>query len=170
MNTETITFLILAVGAVGSALLMITRRSPMLSVLYLIAHFFVLAIIYLTLQAQFIAVIQILVYAGAIMVLFLFVIMLLNLGDEKRLTEKLTTNKIIAGLVSLMVLGQISIVLLIGLPDSRTALSEKALQVGMAENIGRELFSKFLFPFEVTSILLLAAMVGVVVLAKKKFH
>src|SRR3972149_7890030 len=96
MTSESFFFYLLSVVALVSAILMITRRSPVVSVLYLILNFFSLAGLYLTLNAQFIAVIQIIVYAGAIMVLFLFVVMLLRLGDEAQLTETLNYRKLIA--------------------------------------------------------------------------
>src|SRR6267378_675399 len=98
MTVERVFFYLVAVVAVTSALMMVTRRNPVQSVLFLIVNFFSLAMVYLFLQAQFIAIIQILVYAGAIMVLFLFVIMLLNLGDEQRFAEKTTVKKLIAAL------------------------------------------------------------------------
>ncbi|HCA81511.1 MAG TPA: NADH-quinone oxidoreductase subunit J, partial [Bacteroidetes bacterium] len=93
MNLETVLFYFLGAISIGSALMMVTRRSPVIAALYLILNFFALGGLYLTLHAQFIAFIQILVYAGAIMVLFLFVIMLLNLGDEKKMTEKISYKK-----------------------------------------------------------------------------
>jgi NADH-quinone oxidoreductase subunit J len=170
MTSELTIFSLLAVGAIASAILMITRRSPVVSVLYLIVHFFLLATLYLTLQAQFIAIIQILVYAGAIMVLFLFVIMLLNLSDEQRLREKITNKTIVAALFAAAMFAQIAIVFVVGTSDGPQALAPNAAEIGSVESIGKALFTKFLFPFEVTSILLLAAIVGVVVLAKKKFH
>lgn len=93
MNLETLLFYILAAVSVVSAILVVTRRNPVTSALFLVLNFFTLGGLYLTLNAQFIAVIQILVYAGAIMVLFLFVIMLLNLGNIERLSEKISIRK-----------------------------------------------------------------------------
>lgn len=147
--------------------MMVTRRSPVIAALYLILNFFALGGLYLTLHAQFIAFIQILVYAGAIMVLFLFVIMLLNLGDEKKLSEKISSKKIISAGLSFGVLMELMYVLGVSkasLPPSQFA---KATEIGTVENIGMQLFTTFLFPFEVTSILLLAAIVGAVIMAKK---
>lgn len=148
--------------------MMVTRRSPVMSAIWLIGNFFALAGLYLTLHAQFIAVIQIIVYAGAIMVLFLFVIMLLNLGDPKRLIEKISYTKIVAvGLGGGVLMELLAIVGFsnANLPHQNV---ERAIQIGTVENIGKELFSTFLFPFEITSILLLAAIVGAVILAKRK--
>ncbi|MBI4418422.1 MAG: NADH-quinone oxidoreductase subunit J [Ignavibacteriales bacterium] len=148
--------------------MVITRRSPVLAVLYLILNFFSLAGLYLTLQAQFIAVIQILVYAGAIMVLFLFVIMLLNLRDEERLTEKISVRKMIGVGLSAAVLLQVLYVLGFSGSDLPVRDVARAEELGSVESIGKALFTDFLFPFEVTSIVLIVAIVGAVILAKKK--
>lgn len=168
MTFETILFSILAVVFVGSALLTITRRNPVIAALYLILNFFCLGGLYLTLNAQFIAVIQILVYAGAIMVLFVFVIMLLNLGDEQRLAEKISLRKIFAAGLSAALL--MEVIYIVGFVDLGMPPGDlhRGVEIGTVENIGKELFTTYLFPFEVTSILLLAAIVGAVVLAKKK--
>jgi NADH-quinone oxidoreductase subunit J len=170
MGFELIIFLIVAVGAIVSAVAMVTRRNPLKSVLLLIVNFFCIAIIYLLLHAQFIAVIQVIVYAGAIMVLFLFVIMLLNLDDEKTEEKRVTPRSVIAYALSAAIL--IEILIGLGLPFAGTTKlinHEKAIEIGTVESIGRSLFTQYLFPFEITSALLLAAIVGVIVLAKKKF-
>jgi NADH-quinone oxidoreductase subunit J len=167
MTTETFFFCLLSIVALVSAILMITRRSPVVSVLYLILNFFSLAGLYLTLNAQFIAVIQVIVYAGAIMVLFLFVVMLLRLGDEARLAEPLNYRKIIA--VGLAVALFLEIAYIIGFRGGEGNLSQatNAVTIGTVESIGTEMFTHYLFPFEVTSMILLAAIVGAVVLAKR---
>lgn len=167
MNIEVVLFVILAVTFVGSGIMVITRRSPVLAVLYLILNFFALAGLYLTLQAQFIAVIQIIVYAGAIMVLFLFVIMLLNLKDEEKLIEKITVRKVLAVGLSAAVMLEVLYIIWISTPRIERDVV-KAEELGSVEAIGRALFSDFLFPFEVTSIVLIVAIVGAVILAKKK--
>jgi len=148
--------------------MVITRRNPVISALFLILNFFCLAGLYLTLNAQFIAVIQVLVYAGAIMVLFLFVIMLLNLGDEERLKEKLSFKRIFAAGLSFGLL--LELVYIVGFIDVPMPAGDfsKGVEIGTVEYIGEELFTTYLFPFEITSVLLLAAMVGAVVLAKRK--
>src|SRR5512139_3363657 len=97
---ENILILFFSLMAVVTAVIMITRRNPIKSVLFLVANFFCISAIYLLLRAQFIAIIQVLVYAGAIMVLFLFVIMLLNLQDETKLTENVTYKKMTAVLLA----------------------------------------------------------------------
>src|SRR2546422_11352035 len=96
MNFEIVLFFLVSVLAIASAVIMVTRVNPVKSVLFLIVNFFCVAVLYLLLQAQFIAVIQILVYAGAIMVLFLFVIMLLNVEDEESFSEKRALRRIAA--------------------------------------------------------------------------
>ncbi len=168
MTFEHILFFVLAGLSIGSALMMVTRRSPVMSAIWLIVNFFALAGLYLTLQAQFIAVIQIIVYAGAIMVLFVFVIMLLNLGDEKKLTEKISSRKIVAAGLSAGVLLELLAILGFSNLIFPGQNAQRSLEIGTVESIGKELFTTFLFPFEITSVLLLVAIVGAVVLAKKK--
>ena len=170
MTIESFLFYFLGAVSIGSALMMVTRRSPVIAALYLILNFFALGGLYLSLHAQFIAFIQILVYAGAIMVLFLFVIMLLNLGDSKTLNEKISFKKIIAAGLSFGVLMELLYVLGVSKVSLPPSQFEKATDIGTVEYIGMQLFTKFLFPFEVTSILLLSAIVGAVILAKKKLN
>jgi NADH-quinone oxidoreductase subunit J len=168
VNVETIFFYLLGAVFVGSALMMVTRRNPVIAALYLILNFFCLAGIYLTLHAQFIAVIQILVYAGAIMVLFVFVIMLLNLADERRLSEAMSFKKIVAAGLSIVLLLELLYIFVYRETELPTLQADRSIEIGTVETIGKQLFTKFLFPFEVTSLLLLAAIVGAVVLAKKR--
>jgi len=152
--------------AVMSALACITRRSAVASALWLVVTLFSLAALFVLLDAQFIAVLQVLVYAGAIMVLFLFVIMLLNLGRAGPTDLKgplgLGVGVLLAGLllVQLLVLRQARPVA--GGP------ARPALEQGMIPSVARPLFTAYLVPFEITSVLLLAAIVGAVVLAKRK--
>jgi NADH-quinone oxidoreductase subunit J len=169
MGFELIIFLIVAIGAIVSAVAMVTRRNPLKSVLLLIVNFFCIAIVYLLLHAQFIAAIQVIVYAGAIMVLFLFVVMLLNLNDETSPEKTDIPRTVIAYALSAAIL--IEILFVLGLPfagTTRLINHERAIQIGTVESIGKSLFTQYLFPFEITSALLLAAIVGVIVLAKKK--
>jgi NADH-quinone oxidoreductase subunit J len=163
---EVILFYIFAFGGIVSALLVVTRRNPIISAICLIVNFFCLAALYLTLHAQFIAVIQILVYAGAIMVLFVFVIMLLNLGDERSLRDGLSWKKMIAAGVGFGVLMEL-IYIFINPSGTQTIEMTRATNIGTVEAIGRVIFTQFLFPFEVTSLLLTATIVGAIVLAKK---
>jgi len=166
---ENIMIVIFAAGAVATALLMVTRRNPVNSALYLVANFFCISVLYLFLRAQFIAIIQVLVYAGAIMVLFLFVIMLLNLRDEAKLTENITYRKITALLVSILLFAVVSITTYFAFRGKFKELNPASEQIGTVESAGRTLYTTFSFPFEVVSFVLLAAIVGAIVLAKKKF-
>jgi NADH-quinone oxidoreductase subunit J len=168
MNFETIVFIFVAFAALGSAIMMITRRNPVKSVLFLIVNFFTLAVLYLFLHAQFIAIIEILVYAGAIMVLFLFVIMLLNLGNEGITGTRPKGHRMLATLLGVAVF--IEIIAGLELPTRAldAGISPAATEMGTVESIGKSLYTGYIFPFEVTSLLLLAAMVGVIVLARRK--
>jgi len=170
MTIDVVTFSLLTVGLVGTAIIVITRRNPVISVLFLIGNFFFLAVLYLTLEAQFIAIIQILVYAGAIMVLFLFVIMLLNLGDERGLVEKLTAGKWVAIGFSAAILLQIALPLVLSGGQIARQPHAGSTELGSVEYVGKTLFTRYVFPFEIVSLLLLAAIVGAIVLAKKKLR
>ena len=158
--------------AIGSALLCITRRNPIASALWLVVTLFALAALFVLLDAQFIAVLQVLVYAGAIMVLFLFVIMLLNLGRPGPTDIKgpvgLLTGAALAGalLFQLKVLGQTTLPSGIQLPPGTVAGIQQ--QQGIVGSVANPLFGAYLIPFEIASVLLLAAIVGAVVLAKRK--
>ncbi len=168
MTAESLLFFFLAAFAVTTALLMVTQRNPMMSAIYLIGNFFALAALYLLLRAQLLAVLQIAVYTGAIMVLVIFVIMLLNLGDEAHLMERITlrTGAGIA-LVCGLLLEIFYLVFVSEPPAMVTPLESPGL--GTVESLGSALFGRFLLPFELTSILLLAAIVGAVVLARKRY-
>jgi NADH-quinone oxidoreductase subunit J len=166
VTLEEVLFYIFAIGGIASALLVVTRRNPIISAIYLIVNFFCLAGIYLTLHAQFIAVVQILVYAGAIMVLFVFVIMLLNLGDERSLRDGFSWKKVVAGGFGFGILMELVYIFIIP-RGTQTIEMTRATDIGTVEAIGHVLFTQFLFPFEVTSLLLTAAIVGAIVLAKK---
>lgn len=166
---ESLVFFFLAAFAVTTAVLMVLQRSPLISAIYLIANFFALAALYLLLRAQLLAVLQIVVYTGAIMVLVVFVIMLLNLGDEARVHTRITIRTWITVVLTAGFLAEIvSIFLLAGRPAEGTTITAGAESLGTVESMGEALFGKFLLPFEVTSLLLLAAILGAVVLAKKK--
>jgi len=136
------------------------------SVLYLIITFFAIAGHYILLNAQFLAVVHVIVYAGAIMVLFLYVIMLLNLNQESE-PHKQTLIKIAAVASSGLLL-----TVLVGSLRGATQVVTKTggAEIGLVKNLGQVLFNEFLFPFEISSILLLAAMVGVVMVGKDEEH
>jgi len=168
---ETILFYVLGTLAVGSSLLVIGQRNPVYSVMLLIASFAALAGIYVLLDAPFTAVTQIIVYAGAIMVLFLFVVMLLNAPQED--TEHDVRMHPFAGrgpmrFGALLALG---LAAELGWALTRTpseAGSFAVTPVSSVAAIGRSLFTEYAFAFEVTSILILVAMVGAVVLARRE--
>ena len=160
-------FIMLAVLAVGSALAMVINKNVVNSALFLVLNMVSLAGIFLILNAQFLAVIQILVYAGAIMVLFLFVIMLLNVQDEEKLFDKFRVKYILAFLLAIGVSGQI-IYSLAGITDLLPAISENMAAVGTVEAVGDVLFTDYLLPFEITAILLTAAVVGALMIAQHK--
>jgi NADH-quinone oxidoreductase subunit J len=167
---KNILILIFSIIAVASAVIMITRRNPIKSVLFLILNFFSISALYLLLNAQFIAVIQVAVYAGAIMVLFLFVIMLLNLQDESKLTENITYKKITAVLLSILLFAVLAITTYFAFIEKYQAINPISEKIGTVEVIGRELYTTYSFPFELISFVLVAAIVGAIVLAKKKFE
>jgi NADH-quinone oxidoreductase subunit J len=160
--------------AIVSALMTVTRQSPVASALWLIGTFFSLAAIYTLLGAFFIGIIQILVYAGAIMVLFLFVIMLLNLGNEFEPDFRGTVWKVCAAGSSLVM---IALVARIASPSASGTETIAAADVvaplveefGAVGAIGIPMFTEYALPLQVTGILLLVAVVGAVVLAKRTF-
>jgi NADH-quinone oxidoreductase subunit J len=165
-------FYLFGLFAIVSALLFVTRKSPVAAVLWLVNTMFSLAALYVLLDAQFIGVIQVLVYAGAIMVVFLFVIMLLNLGRGVGGDMRSVGWKIVAGAVGLAILAQIFAVtkaktaITLTLPAGYAA--KQIDQTGAIAPIAAPLFNEYLLAFEVTSILLLAAVVGAVVLGKQR--
>jgi NADH-quinone oxidoreductase subunit J len=162
-------FFLFAVLAIVGALGMLIARSPVVSALWMVLNLFSIACLYLTLNAQFIAIIQILVYAGAIMVLFLFVIMLLNLGAVPRLPA-FDWRKGVAFLLGVGVLAQILYVVALGLDVVPTTVTaEEAAINGSAEAIGLVLFTEYAFSLQIIAVLLLAATIGAVLLAKKRF-
>jgi len=167
---EMVFFILLAVVTTITAILVIVQRNAVASAICLIITFFCLAGIYLLLNAQFIAIIQVLVYAGAIMVLFLFVIMLLNLEKEKKIITRHRLQKVLGIFLGVVLLAQIGMifnsVLLEG--GKGNFPPEKVAAIGNTEVVARLLFTDFLLPFEITSVLLLVAIIGAIVLAKKQ--
>ena len=159
-------FYFIAFLTIISALFVVLNRNPVYSAVMLVFCFFSLAALYVLLEAYFVAVLEIIVYAGAIMVLFLFVIMLINVGKEKAATSLVQKAK--AFPFMLVVLFSLNIILLIlwrneGLHQSNTISS-----VGSITAIGQALFTKYLLPFEIASLLLLVALIGTVYLAKRR--
>lgn len=169
-----ILFLIFSLMTLGSALLVITRRNPINAGVSLLMTFVSLAAIYILLNAQFIAIIQITIYAGAILVLVLFVIMLLNLRDPGRtITDLLfNTRQGVASLVffAMLVVELVTVFILRYRPSTAsvgTYNNQVIAETGAIQSLSEVLFTKFLLPFEVASVLLLVAIIGAVVLTKK---
>jgi NADH-quinone oxidoreductase subunit J len=149
-----------------AALGVVFSKNPVYSVLFLILTFFTLSGHYILLNAQFLAAVNIIVYAGAIMVLFLFVIMFLNLNKETE-QHKSTLSKV-AGVIAG---GMLLVIMVAALKDAQLAgynADTFDSQIGMVQNLGQVLFRNYLLPFELASILFLAAMVGAVMLGKRE--
>jgi NADH-quinone oxidoreductase subunit J len=166
MNVTQTLFWFLSVLALFSALMMVTSKNPVHSVLWLILTFFAISGHYIMLNAQFIAIVNIIVYAGAIMVLFLFVIMLMNLGK----TTGPDRNKWLK-LAGSVAGGCMLLVLVAALKDSEVEKQSALVNsgdIGLIKILGKELFSTYVVPFEISSILFLSAMVGAVVIGRKE--
>jgi NADH-quinone oxidoreductase subunit J len=166
MSITQILFWFLSVLAIFSALMVVVSRNPVYSVLWLILVFFSISGHYILLNAQFLAVVNIIVYAGAIMVLFLFVIMLINLNKESEPRKNRWLK--LAGIVSG---GCLLLVLVAALKvldeQQQTALVNEG-KIGLIENLGTILFTEYVVPFEIASILFLSAMIGAIVIGKKE--
>lgn len=159
-------FLMLAGIAAATAIGVVALNDPVRSALCLVGNFFTLAFLYFTLNAEMLGITQVIVYTGAIMVLFLFVLMLLNLGKWSMPKEKFDAKRIIGlglGGVMLYVIGAQVI-----LPLQTVNVAKAANDFGGPEPIGRVLFTTYVWPFEVASILLLIGVVGSIMLAKRK--
>ncbi len=165
---ESLFFWGVAAVAIASGILVITCKNPINSALSLVLTFFCLAVFYVMLDAPFLAAVQIMVYAGAIMVLIIFVIMLLNIQVETG--SRKVHGMVASGIVGLVILFETGYFLTNGtISGSRGPMDRELIEkVGHTELIGKAMFSDFLLPFEVASLLLLAAIIGAVVLAKKK--
>ena len=160
-------FVFLAVLAVASALAMVISKNTVNSALFLVLNMISLAGLFLLLKAQFLAIIQVLVYAGAIMVLFLFVIMLLNVDEEKSLFSKFRLKYFVAFLLGVGVFSQL-LYSIGSWSETLPQVSPEMAEVGTVEAVGEVLFTEYLLPFEMTAILLTAAVVGALVVAQHK--
>jgi len=166
-------FYIFAALSVFGALGVLFLKNPIHCALSLVGTFFCLGSIYVLLNAEFVAIIQVLIYAGAIMVLFLFVLMLFSSKDTEMSSNKWTLGKILAGLLSLGIFVQIAYLftgneLKLG-PKGKYPI-EVVEDIGSIALIGRLLFTDYILSFEIIVILLLVAVIGAVVIAKRKFH
>jgi len=161
---ELILFVIVALAAVGSALMVILGKNPVYSTLFLVSTFFWLAILYVMLGAPFIGALQVIVYAGAIMVLFLFVVMLLNLREPQGWDVTGHMRRWLGFAVAAGVL-LVSLAAVKAVTGTGRGLDAA---LGSPESVGEALFTKYLLPFEIASVLLLIAIVGVVALLKRE--
>jgi NADH-quinone oxidoreductase subunit J len=167
MSTTEILFWFLSVLALFSAIMVLVSRNPIHSVLWLIVVFFAISGHYLLLNAQFLAIVNIIVYAGAIMVLFLFVIMLMNLNKETEPQRNIWMK--FFGVIS----GGLLLWIFISASRSAADITGKTVEttsgdIGLIQNLGKVLFSQYALPFEISSVLFLSAMVGAVVIGKKE--
>ncbi|MGH7719187.1 MAG: NADH-quinone oxidoreductase subunit J family protein [Gemmatimonadaceae bacterium] len=159
-------FYLFGLIAVASAVAFVTRKSPVAAVLWLVNTMFCLAAMYVMMDAQFIGVIQVLVYAGAIMVVFLFVVMLLNLGHLSDVADARGRGaKVAAGAVGLAMLAQL---LALGRQQLPPVTMAPVPPAEVVNSVAAPLFREYLLPFEITSVLLLTAIVGAVLLAKRR--
>ena len=156
-------FILFGAIATGGAIMVVTRRHPMASALYLILTLFAVAALFVLRQAHFLAAIQVIVYAGAVVVLFIFVIMLINVPESRLPAERVTTLRVLGVIAAgLLILESAVIARRFAMPGVPAA------DAGSVETVGRALFTDYLLAFEVTSVLLLAAVIGAIALAKKK--
>jgi NADH-quinone oxidoreductase subunit J len=167
----TLLFVLLAGLAIGSAIAMVVQRNPLYSAISLIGVFIALAGLYLTLAAPFLAAIQIIVYAGAIMVLVVFVIMLLNVEEEEHKPLRMGYLTAVAILLAAILFGEAGFILYFMGQSGVEPLDPNAVgnasNVGLTTSIGTGLFTSYLLPFEITSVLLLMAIVGAMTLARR---
>jgi NADH-quinone oxidoreductase subunit J len=155
-------FFLIALVVVGSALGLVLKRNPVHGALFLVVNLGAIAALYLTLGAEFLAAAQVIVYAGAIMVLFVFAIMVLIPGKEETGPDPRRRYRLVAVPVGLVLLAVLALI------AARRGAPRGPGGPGGVEAIGRLLFTDYLFPFELTSVLLLAAMVGVLLLARRR--
>ena len=160
---EAVLFILFGAIAVCGAIMVVTRKSPMASALYLILTLFAVAAVFVLRQAHFLAAVQVIVYAGAVVVLFVFVIMLINVPEDRLPVERATTTRVLGVLAAGMFILESAVL-------ARRFWMPKgpAAEVGTVEVVGRALFTDYLLAFEITSVLLLAAVIGAIALAKRK--
>jgi NADH-quinone oxidoreductase subunit J len=160
---EQVLFILFGAIAVAGAILVVTRRHPMSSALCLILTLFAVAALFALRQAHFLAAIQVIVYAGAVVVLFIFVIMLINVPEDRLPAERLTAMRFLGVLAAGLLILQAAVVARrFGMPEA------PATDAGSVQAVGRALFTDYLLAFELTSVLLLAAVVGAIALARRK--
>ena len=159
-------FILFGAMAIGCALAVVAQRNPLYSAISLIGVFISLACIYVMLAAPFIAAVQVIVYAGAIMVLVVFVIMLLNVEEEEHRRPRLKFLLPAAIVLAGVMIAEVSFILVSVQQESRVVTTSSS-DVGLTQSVGAALFTRYLLPFEITSILLLMAIVGAMTLARR---
>ena len=159
-------FILFGALAIGCALAMVAQRNPLYSAISLIGVFISLACLYVMLAAPFIAAVQVIVYAGAIMVLVVFVIMLLNVEQEERRRTRLKFLVPTAVTLAAILIAEVAFIL-VSVQEFRVSPSGAISDTGLTHSIGPALFTRYLLPFEITSILLLMAIVGAMTLARR---
>jgi NADH-quinone oxidoreductase subunit J len=159
-------FILFAGLAIGCALGVVGQRNPLYSAISLIGVFISLACLYVMLAAPFIAAVQVIVYAGAIMVLVVFVIMLLNVEQEERGRKRLKFLVPTAVALAAILIAEVAFIL-VSVQEFRVTPTNATSDVGLTHSIGSQLFTRYLLPFEITSILLLMAIVGAMTLARR---
>jgi NADH-quinone oxidoreductase subunit J len=164
MEITQIVFWFLTVLALIAAVGVVSSKNPIYSVLWLIVVFFAISGHYILMNAQFLAIVNIIVYAGAIMVLFLFVVMLMNLNSDAEPVKNVYMK--MAGIISGLTL-MIVLVAAFSSAETQDVVMRPGTSVGLIENLGKALFNKYVIPFEISSILFLSAMVGSIVIGKK---
>jgi len=160
---ETVLFILFGAIAVCGAIMVVTRKHPMASALYLILTLFAVAALFVLRQAHFLAAVQVIVYAGAVVVLFVFVIMLINVPEDRLPVERATTVRVLGVLAAGFFILESAV-----LARRYSMPAGPAAEVGTVEAVGRALFTDYLLAFEITSVLLLAAVIGAIALAKRK--
>lgn len=162
---EQIIFYTLAGISVASAVFFVFARNPLYSILSLIMTFFSVAGLYILLNAQFLGIVQIIVYAGAILVLFLYILMMLNLNEENRGKRHFLRTIIAVFSSGLLLVGLLGMYK--GLSENKLRINNLDNEIGLTKNLGKVLFSEYVLPFELASILILASIVGSVLIGKK---
>ncbi|MBX2887045.1 MAG: NADH-quinone oxidoreductase subunit J [Ferruginibacter sp.] len=166
MQITTLLFLLLSIMAVGAALMVLFSKNPVHSILWLIVVFFAISGHYLLLNAQFLAVVNIIVYAGAIMVLFLFVVMMMNLNQED--IEPVKNYRLqILGVLSGGVMLLIIVLAVMRLQETQP-VQLKVGDAGLITNLGKTLFNNYVLPFEISSVLFLSAIMGAVIIGRRE--
>jgi NADH-quinone oxidoreductase subunit J len=160
-------FILFAGLGIGCALAVVAQRNPLYSAISLIGVFISLACLYVMLAAPFIAAVQVIVYAGAIMVLVVFVIMLLNVEQEERGRTRLKFLVPTAVALAAVLIAEVAFILVSVQEEFRVAPTTAVSDIGVTHSIGSQLFTRYLLPFEITSILLLMAIVGAMTLARR---